>query len=563
MSNVYSGGVEATALAAIKAAALARYTQQSDGSYVLNKESLKQWLLSEYQSMLTGAEAISYNYIGNIDVVGMVNALDAAIRPEAFASHPKWPMRNATTAAGLSAEQILPTVIEHLVRLKNLSDQVTYHWDRLPEIITPRVQAYFDAKVNDNYPSTTTRVVNSAAYIYTYVTDRGEESAPSAASELVDRDQNDTVTVYVNQPPAGRYVTHIRLYRSATGSGDNADWQMVPNPADAMGWPVASLPVVGGQYTIQDDVPTASLTDTCPSLTWDEPPADFRGAVSMGNGITVGYSGNTIIPSEPYAAWAYPTEYRKSTSHPIVGMVALDQLLVVGTHGPLKLLYGSSSDQLTEIVHTSGQSVVSARSMVAMSMGVVIFASPDGLCSVDSAGRVELLTANHFTREDWQALTPSSIFAAELEGSYIFHVPAGYCYLFNPRDGKLTKLAVTGSSFYSDRLTDTLYMASGTTLLALGAGSGRRTGQWKSKRMVLPKWSSFGWLQVRGEVDADAPAVVRLYRDGSLFYTATFQSTDPQRLPPGPGLEWEVDVQSQARIDEIVLAGNTAELQSV
>jgi hypothetical protein len=337
-------------------------------------------------------------------------------------------------------------VREALAELRRLSDAVTAHYADSVTVATRIIGEYFESELEQGLPEAVVRQIETRAYIYTYVTDRGEESASSPPSELVDVDQNDTTTVVVAAPPAGRHVTHFRLYRS-NSSNRGAAYQLVPNPNDDAGFPIGTLTVV-------DDKRSAELQEPCPSLTWDEPPADFRGVVSLGNGIHVGYSGNTILPCEPYHPYAYPPEYRKTTSHPIVGLCALDTLLVVGTRGPLKLLSGTDSASLTEIRHTSGQSVVSARSMVAMSSGVVAFASPDGVCTVDAGGQVQVVTgpdgADLFAQEDWQALNPAEIFAAEWEGSYVFHVPAGFCYCLDLRTGKLTTLNVTGSAFYRD-----------------------------------------------------------------------------------------------------------------
>lgn len=563
MSAVYEGGNHATAISSITAAVNSRISTQADGSKALDVESLTAWLQDEFNSMVGDAEATSTTFIATIDCRALAESLNAAIRVENFTSRPDWPALTLPSS-------IVPAVWDQQAKLGVLGRDITTIYTDAQHKVAAEIVQYMRSVVEPLVTAGVPIVTEERVAIYTYVTDRGEESAPSAGGPdtPVECDQNDILNWAVDPPPAGRNITHINLYRSNSGS-NSADYQLVPNPDDDAGWLISALTTVSGKLIIPDSIPNKKLGEVCPTVTWDEPPADFRGVVSMAGGIIVGYSGNTIIPSEPGVPYAYPTDYRRTTSHPIVGLCALDQLLVAGTHGPLKLLYGDNSASFTEIVHSSGQSVVSGRSMVAMSMGLVIAACPDGLIGIDTAGTVRLLTGptpegfELFTREDWQNLDPDQIFAAEWEGNYIFHVPAGFCYVFNPRTGKLTTLAATGSAFYSDKLTDTLYMANGTTLVALGSGTGRRTGLWKSKRIVLPAYTGFSWLQVNADFADGDEVTVRLYADGALFKETVVTSRAPVRLPDGRYMEWEKEVEAAIRVEQVTVAETTKQLKVV
>jgi hypothetical protein len=59
------------------------------------------------------------------------------------------------------------------------------------------IDDYFNANVAPDISQGVTLLEENRAYIVTYVTDRGEESAPSPASELIECDQNDTVDITV------------------------------------------------------------------------------------------------------------------------------------------------------------------------------------------------------------------------------------------------------------------------------------------------------------------------------------------------------------------------------
>lgn len=553
MSLIYAGGVRATAITNIKAAINARIVVLSDGTKDLNRESLTQWLQEQFNQMKTDGEAVNEVAVAqavNQTAAALVAELNLAVRKERFMADPNWPRPQTTSDVGAA-------VRTGLAELKSLADAVTAHYADTEQRVVRTIEEYFDANgVISGIPAGVQRLIEARSYIYTYVNDWGEESAPSPACAVIELDQNDTVTVEIGAVPTGRNITHWRLYR-ANSSSTSAAFQLVPNPDDDQGFPVASLSVL-------DDTLAADLQEPCPSLTWEEPPSDLRGLVAMGNGIMVGYTGNTVCPCEPYKPYAFPPDYQKTTSHPIVGLCAVDQILVVGTQGAPKILAGSDSASLSEIRHNSGQACVSARSMVATPIGV-IYASPDGLVAVNSSG-VRLITGpegfNLFTREDWQEFGPSGIFATEHEGCYIFHSTAkGKCYSLDLQSGRLLEIAATGSAFYRDQLTDTLYLAQGTTIKALFTDAARMTATWRSKLMELPATTYFAWLQANA--DYASPVTVKLYRAGALFHTATLTSAEPVRLPPGRHTDWEVEVTGTQRVRTVTVASSADELKSV
>ena len=116
---------------------------------------------------------------------------------------------------------------------------------------------------------------------------------------------------------------------------------------------------------------------------------------------------------------------------------------------------------------------------------------------------------------------------------------------------------------YSEISSDTLYVTSGTSVLATFSASTRRTGKWRSKKMTMPQQSGMSWVKVYGDQSADAPVTLKWYGDGVLRHTATLTSTAPQRLPTGRWLEHEIEIESTARVTRVVMAGDTQELQQV
>lgn len=406
------------------------------------------------------------------------------------------------------------------------------------------------------------RIIDTRFYIATYVTDWGWESAPSAVSEMLEVDQNDSVTITVPAPPPDRHITHWRLYRSNVGSMAAA-FQFVDE-------------MLATTLSYHDELKGEQLGEPCPTLTWVEPPvrldnsspasikppkgADpyLKGAVGMPNGIVAGFIDNFVAFCHPYHPYAWPVEYQITTEHPIVGLGVFGQTLFVGTMGNPYLISGADSASMSALKLDSEHSCVSRRSIVGVGNGVV-YASPDGLCLAGPGG-VQLLTGDLFSREDWQAIGPENITAAVHEGVYYFWT-ATDCWALDFTGRKLgTVTGLAATAVHRDVLTDHLYAVVGDEVRKLFS-DGRRDALWKSGVAVLAAQAPLAWAQVDSRFEA-GPVTVRWIGDDSLRHTAVFSSIAPQRLPPGRWLEHEVEIETASRVTKVMLAGSTAELKS-
>lgn len=452
------------------------------------------------------------------------------------------------------------------------------------------------------------RIVDTRFYICTYVNDWGEESAPSPVSAQVEPDQNDWVVITCPIPPVGRSIKGIRIYRSNSGS-QSAAFQYLTTidggaakyfatypdvaaayAADSLGLtqhefaevhyrkfgyaekhkspgvlaqesPVADsywTTVEKRQYT--DRMPASNLQEVCPTTTWAEPPANLRGLTNMPNGIVAGFFDNTVCFCEPYTPYAWPVEYQITTEHQIVGMAVFGQTLVVVTEGFPYYISGADSASMSAQKLEMRQACVSAASVVSVDGGVV-YASPDGLCMAAGNG-ISVITAQHFSRTDWQGLAPTTMRCAYHDGVvYFLATGMSSAYALDQATGKLGTVDVAPTAFYSDLKTDRIYGASGTAVSGLFVGTALRTAKWRSKIVVTPAQTGLAWLVA--ESDFSAPITVRWYGDGGLRHTATLTSRAPVRLPHGRYLEHEIEVESAARLNSITLASSTQELQGV
>lgn len=250
------------------------------------------------------------------------------------------------------------------------------------------------------------RLLETRVYIYTYVNEWGQESAPSPASDLLELDQNDSVQVAIPAcPVTAPYVpiTAWRLYRSLDANQGSA-FQLVEEIA-------IDTP------TFLDDVPGEKLEEVCQTHTWVEPPTNLTCLLGAHNGIMVGVFGKTICFSEPYAPYAWPEEYRLTVEFALVALGIFGQTITALTEGNPYYVSGADSASMSAQKIESTQACVSKRSAVSADGGV-FYASPDGICLAGPTG-VAVLTQLAYSRDDWQDLDPANSFAAFSEGVYL------------------------------------------------------------------------------------------------------------------------------------------------
>ena len=401
------------------------------------------------------------------------------------------------------------------------------------------------------------RIIDTRFYVVTFVDDWGGESAPSPVSDMLEPDQNDTVTITRPSVPASRDLAKWRIYRSNVGN-NSVPFQRVAECLVSV-------------TTYIDSKKGAELGGVIETLTWLEPPVRasgtnpyLRGLVGIPGGSMAGFMDNFVAFCEPYKGYAWPVEYQIPLQFPIVGLGVFGQTVFVGTLANPYLISGSDPASMSAIKLDNAQACSSARSIVS-TLGGVLYASPDGICFASAQG-VELITGDLFAREDWQALTPSSMFAAMHEGVYYFWYAGTYqgvtggCFALDTVAKKLCRMAdMTATAVFEDILTDALFYVSGTAIKRAFATS-RRTGAWRSGILILPSYTGFAWLQV--DHDLAGTVTVQWYGDGTIRHTAIVSNNTPVRLPAGKYLEHEVVITSTARVTKVLLASSLAELQS-
>ena len=241
-------------------------------------------------------------------------------------------------------------------------------------------------------------VFEARAYLYTWVTEYGEEGPPSEPT-LVNGWSNATwtITMWTPEPENMGIIRNIkktRIYRSISSQSGQGTYFLV-----------AEIPVEQPTYvdTAPDNV--VAFNAQMQSLYWYGPPEGLQGMLPFPNGITVGWKENEVWFSEVYRPHAWPPNFVLTTEFPIVGLGVCGQSIVVCTQGSPYLVSGvnPASMGLTKI--NLPEPCLHRGSIVATDT-TVLYVSQNGLIQISSSGAGQNVTENWISRERWQELTP-------------------------------------------------------------------------------------------------------------------------------------------------------------
>lgn len=397
----------------------------------------------------------------------------------------------------------------------------------------------------------TSTTTETRFYIYTYVSDKGEEGAPSPVSAQLNCKTDASVSITnLTGAPAGNYgINRIRIYRTQADAGGNAEF-----------------------FFLREVISTATLTtddnrmlgEVMPSTTWLTPPADLKGLTGLWNGMMAGITGNAVRVCEAYKPYAWPLAYEVMPPDAApVALATFGQALLVLTTGKPVLVTGGSPDALDSQPLEIAEACVSAASVVSFGHGVA-WACPDGLAYY-GAGGTKMITAGLTTREDWQAIRPETIVGSLYEGAYLgFYTVGGVTkgFLIDPlQPTGLYFTDIPGKATFFDDLQDQLYVLDGVSVKKWNAGAAMTT-TFKSKVFHTPKPINFGCA----EVIADAyPVTCKIYADGVLKHTQAVASASPFRLPAGfMAQNWQLELATTSgAIQGMAMAQNMKELADI
>lgn len=332
-------------------------------------------------------------------------------------------------------------------------------------------------------------------YVYTFVTDFGEESEPCPISADINWQAGQTVTLSgFEAPPSGRAITKQRIYRSQTSNQAGTDlFFLEERTAVTTNWVDTYAPDAFGEVL--------------PSRDFNPPPDDLHGLISMPNGMLVGFSGKQLCFSEPFIPHAWPEKYRLTSPYEIVGLGSFGTTVVAGTRGYPFVASGNAPESMIEEKIEVNLPCVNGRGVVDLGYSVA-YPSNDGLVVVSSGG-ASIVTDKLYTRPDWQKLSPVTLLGGQYAGRYF----ASYEYV--EIDGSVSSgvqiIDLTGDqpfvlrggqkaeAFHYNLESGSLFVLYGKNVYEWDAiGQVNEIMTWRSKRVVLPAPASFGAILVDG-----------------------------------------------------------------
>jgi len=388
------------------------------------------------------------------------------------------------------------------------------------------------------------------AYVYTYVTGWGEESIPSPPSANLTRCPGDTVTVTGMgvAAPAGNYnITKKRIYRiqqNQTGS----DWQFVDevNITDA---------------TYVDTVADADLNEILTSTYYDVPPTDMAGLTIGPYGVMAGFTSNSVCFSEPWIFHAWPADYQLQTTYAIVAIGAIADSWIVLTEERPYLIGGQIPSQYSIRRLETDQACVSKRSVVNFG-DILAYASPDGVTIIDAAGNASIATSGLFTRDEWQALKPTSMMAVRWEKYYLCFYDTGTTtggFYLDPKNPEFVAYTnIYPLAKHNDLVSDLVYLNVGGNVVEWDNNTTYLTYTYRPKPVVTVTPIRLAGAKVWA---SSYPVTFNMYVDGTLQYTYSVPDAKPFRFPSGfKGRTWQPEITGTANVKRISMASTIGEL---
>ena len=426
----------------------------------------------------------------------------------------------------------------------------------------PTPGAFTAAPSVDNTSAADGAALSSRAYLYTEITTFGEEGPPSevTSADIVDAENGATVTLTLPAATSGNYsIAKRRIYRTDI----NGVFIFVK---DVTGTSAGTTTEAVTDDLLGEEIESSDNLAPPDDTTSDHPDGPMLGITTMPNGITAGFSGNTLLFSESFLPHSYPLANQLTTQEDIVAIASIASGLLVTTKGKPLMASGTDPSAMAMVEIDANLPCVNKRSLVDMGE-YAIYSSPDGLVLASNSG-IQLITEQILTRDQWQTeYYPSNVEAYEYEGKYIAFTFDGSDnstkkgFIFDPRGGKnaFVNLNFYATAGFNDRENDELYLVIDGTLKKFARGTTKRSYLWKSKEFFSNRPLSPGIAKV--DAEAYNALTFKLFADGSLKHTQTVANSDPFRLPGGyRGKVFEIQLEGTDIINEVCVYESPQEI---
>lgn len=331
------------------------------------------------------------------------------------------------------------------------------------------------------------------AYLYTFVTSYGEESAPSPPTVVTGdpTSQWDISGIEVSVPAEWSTVdiTGVKIYRTVVGQSSASYFYV-----DEIAFGVATY----ADNMADDSVALNSLLE---STSWQPPPSTLQGLVVMPNGFMVGFSGRDVYFSEPYRPHAWPVDYILSVEYEVVGLAVHGGQIVVLTKSHPYIGSGVNPAAVSLVKLNSVEPCLCKRS-IATTLEGVFYASPNGIIRVNQSG-VSPVSYNLVTKEEWvRRFNPTRIVAGALGLQYVAFNSETTGFVYSPADQMSNLIELDRfdniTAVDSDSYSGELYIVKADKVMVWDPPTSEPLYYtWKSKEFFTPKPVNFGAVKIK------------------------------------------------------------------
>lgn len=259
----------------------------------------------------------------------------------------------------------------------------------------------------------------------------------------------------------------------------------------------------GTQYFLVGDkisVATTTFADSAtvigepiPSIGWSMPPADLEGITVHPSGAMVGFVGNQVYISEPYAPYAWPLSYVLVLDFPIVALSISGQSAIIGTAGKPYILTFSDPESATPQKLDNNWPCLSKLGMISFNAGVY-YPTNLGLAYIGSGG-TRIVTEELYAQRNWDLVNPRTFKAAAYDNRYYatYEKEGATSILVISEVQGIVQVTIPAQAMFTDRETGEIYIAQDKKIQQLNTLSeGNLEYSWTSKVFILPEPTNLG-----------------------------------------------------------------------
>lgn len=403
-------------------------------------------------------------------------------------------------------------------------------------------------------------------FVITLVNDSGQEGPPSDPIGPVTMSPAFGNVTIAHQQSLGANpegIFSFRVYVSA-GSQDTANFFFAGSTA------ISNANIVLSQAAM------ANASEPLATTFLDPPQVGTKHLVLLESGAIAGLKGDYVVYSHPTYRYGWPADYAIRVDATPVGLARLDQAHVVLTDERPLLIQGTIPGEMVPRFLEVRQPCVSERSIVELP-GAIGYAGPDGF-QVISVNGARLITAEYFTREQWQAFKPSSMMAVYWNQTLIIFYDDGAGNkgsIWIP-DGKAPVLRTlqAQAAFVHERI-DRLVCYSpayGTIMADAGDAAlsesykgqnvlGYQPFKWRSKRFRANRPVNIGAVQAHGTFET---ITLETFVNGAKRQTVALEPGKIRKLQGGfRSYDWQFQISGYGKVTRFEFAPTARELHAL